>query len=90
MRPLRQMIEQARQSAVVAVNSELTLLYWRVGQHIRSDVLSDARAEYGQEILPTLSAEIVPQCSATNARSVPAKNSTGDTASTLEITKKRN
>ena len=58
---LRQLIEQARQSAVAAVNAGLTLLYWRIGQRIRSEVLSDARAGYGQEILPTLSAELMPR-----------------------------
>ncbi len=57
---LRQLIEQARQTAVVAVNAGLTLLYWHVGQHIRSEVLSNERAGYGQEILPTLSAELMP------------------------------
>ena len=58
---LRQLIEQARQSAAVAVNAGLTQLYWRVGQRIRSEVLGDARAGYGQEILPTLSAELMPR-----------------------------
>ena len=57
---LRQLIEQARHAAAVAVNASLTLLYWRVGQRIRSEVLADARAGYGQEILPTLSAELMP------------------------------
>lgn len=57
---LRQLIEQARQAAAVAVNAGLTLLYWRVGQRVRSEVLGDARAGYGQEILPTLSAELMP------------------------------
>lgn len=57
---LRQLIEQARQAAAVAVNAGLTQLYWRIGQRIRSEVLGDARAGYGQEILPTLSAELMP------------------------------
>lgn len=57
---LRQLIEQAREAAAVAVNSGLTLLYWRVGQRIRSEILGDERATYGQGILPTLSAELVP------------------------------
>ena len=57
---LRKLIEQARHTAAVAVNAGLTVLYWRVGQRIRSSVLGDVRGGYGQEILPTLSAELMP------------------------------
>ena len=57
---LRDLIEQARHTAAVAVNAGLTVLYWRVGQRIRSSVLGDERGGYGQEILPTLSAELMP------------------------------
>jgi site-specific DNA-adenine methylase len=42
-----------------AVNSALVLLYWEVGQRIRRDILREKRAEYGEEILPTLSAKLV-------------------------------
>ena len=31
---LRQLIDAARRRAAVAVNAELTLLYWQVGQRI--------------------------------------------------------
>lgn len=57
---VRTLIEQARYQTAVAVNMGLTLLYWRVGQRIRQDVLKGQRAEYGKEILSTLSAELVP------------------------------
>ena len=59
---LRQLIEQARNTAAVAVNTGLTVLYLHVGQRIRSSVLDDVRGCYGQEILPTLSAELMPHC----------------------------
>ncbi|MBW2736526.1 MAG: hypothetical protein JRH20_29410, partial [Deltaproteobacteria bacterium] len=48
---LRQLIEQSRGRAAVAVNSELVLLYWRVGRRIRSDLLGEERAEYGKQIV---------------------------------------
>ncbi|HEY7153095.1 MAG TPA: PDDEXK nuclease domain-containing protein, partial [Gemmataceae bacterium] len=32
---------------------------WEVGQRIRRDILKEKRAEYGEEILPTLSAKLV-------------------------------
>lgn len=56
---IRHLIEAARQRAVTAVNSELTLLYWRIGHQIQSQVLAGQRAEYGKQVLPTLSAELV-------------------------------
>ncbi len=56
---LRQLIDTARHTAAVAVNTSLTLLYWRIGQRIHTEVLGQARAAYGQEILPTVSAELV-------------------------------
>jgi predicted nuclease of restriction endonuclease-like (RecB) superfamily len=43
-----------------AANSTLTQLYWQVGRKIATDMLTDGRAAYGQEILPTLSAKLVP------------------------------
>lgn len=58
---LQRLIEQARQTAALAVNMELTLLYWRIGQRIHVAVLGEDRAAYGAEILPTLSAELMPR-----------------------------
>ena len=44
-----------------AVNSALVALYWQVGSRIRTDVLHNRRAGYGERILPTLSAKLVPE-----------------------------
>lgn len=55
---LRGLIGQARQQAAVAVNSALTILYWRVGNRIRRDVLRTQRAGYGDQILATLSQDL--------------------------------
>jgi predicted nuclease of restriction endonuclease-like (RecB) superfamily len=38
----------------VAVNAELTLLHWQIGQRINRDVLKDARAEYGAQVTKRL------------------------------------
>lgn len=56
---VREMILQARQQVATTVNAGLTLLYWQVGDRIRREVLQEKRAEYGAEILPTLSAKLV-------------------------------
>ncbi|MGP2832043.1 PDDEXK nuclease domain-containing protein [Serratia nevei] len=56
---IRALIELSRQRAASAVNSELTMLYWRIGQRIHTQVLAGRRAEYGEEVLPTLAAQLV-------------------------------
>jgi predicted nuclease of restriction endonuclease-like (RecB) superfamily len=56
---IRELIEAARRHATAAVNSELTMLFWRIGHRIHTQVLSGQRAEYGEEILPTLAAQLV-------------------------------
>jgi predicted nuclease of restriction endonuclease-like (RecB) superfamily len=57
---IRHLIDSARERAAAAINIELTLLYWRIGNRIHTQILAGKRAEYGEEILPTLSAELVP------------------------------
>jgi predicted nuclease of restriction endonuclease-like (RecB) superfamily len=59
VRDLRQLITEARRHAASVVNSTLTLLYWRVGDRIRRDVLLNERARYGAQILATLSQELI-------------------------------
>jgi predicted nuclease of restriction endonuclease-like (RecB) superfamily len=56
---LRQLISEARRQAAATVNAALTLLYWKVGNRIRRSVLGSARADYGEEIVATLSRELV-------------------------------
>lgn len=57
---VRALILATRQTVAQGVNSALVLLYWHIGQRIRSDMLQSKRAQYGAEILPTLSAKLVP------------------------------
>ena len=56
---LRSLIVETRQDVARQVNSALVLLYWRVGQRIHQEILKEKRAEYGEEIVPTLSAQLV-------------------------------
>jgi len=55
---LRQLIAQARQSAAVAVNASLTLMYWRMGARVRREVLQGERAGYGEQIVSTLAGQL--------------------------------
>jgi predicted nuclease of restriction endonuclease-like (RecB) superfamily len=58
---LRTLIGSTRAGLAQAVNSALVILYWQVGNRIRTDVLGSKRAGYGEQILPTLSAKLVPE-----------------------------
>lgn len=55
---VRDLVLEARQQTARAVNAGLTLLYWQVGDRIRREILRERRAEYGGEILQTLSAKL--------------------------------
>jgi len=56
---LRSLIIETRQDVARQVNSALAVLYWRVGKRIRQDILREKRAEYGEEIVPTLSTQLI-------------------------------
>lgn len=51
---LRQLIDSARRRVAVAVNAELTLLYWHVGERIHREILGGQRAGYGDEVVAAL------------------------------------
>jgi len=55
---IRSLIETARQNVAVAVNAGLTILYWQIGSRIRQDILKKKRADYGEEIISTLSIQL--------------------------------
>ena len=55
---VRHLINSARQRAAVAVNTEITLLYWQIGRRIHQDILGEKRADYGAAILATLSKQL--------------------------------
>ena len=56
---IRRFIETARQNVAVTVNAGLTILYWQIDSRIRQDILKEKRAEYGREIVVTLSRQLV-------------------------------
>lgn len=51
---VRSLILEGRQQAARRVNAGLTLLYWRVGDRIRREILRKKRATYGAEIVSAL------------------------------------
>jgi predicted nuclease of restriction endonuclease-like (RecB) superfamily len=56
---IRALIEEARRQTAVAVNIGLTLLYWRIGRRIHLEVLGSERAAYGEQIVVTVSRQLV-------------------------------
>ena len=55
---VRQLIDKAKQKVAVAVNAELTLLYWHIGRCIQAELLKGQRAEYGKQVIKTLSEQL--------------------------------
>jgi predicted nuclease of restriction endonuclease-like (RecB) superfamily len=55
---LSQLIEQSKQQVAVQANSAVTILFWQVGNRINQEILQNKRAEYGKQIVPTLSAQL--------------------------------
>lgn len=55
---LRELILTARQQVAQVVNAGLTLLHWKVGSRIHREILKQSRADYGAEIVATLSREL--------------------------------
>ena len=55
---IKNLIEQARGRVAWQVNSETTLLYWNIGHRINTDVLKNKRADYGQQVVASLSQQL--------------------------------
>ncbi|MBS0368108.1 MAG: DUF1016 family protein [Proteobacteria bacterium] len=51
---LRDLIATSRQRLAATVNAELTLLYWRIGQRLATEVLGGERARYGVQLMDRL------------------------------------
>ena len=55
---LRQLILDARQQVARIVDAGLTLLYWQIGCRIHKEVLLEKRADYGAQIVVTVSRDL--------------------------------
>ncbi len=55
---IKNLIEQTKQNVAISVNSSLTIMYWEIGNKINQDILKNQRAEYGKEIVVTLSRQL--------------------------------
>lgn len=55
---VREMILTTRQTVAQGVNAALVLLYWKIGERIRRDILKEKRAGYGEQIFHSLSGKL--------------------------------
>lgn len=53
-----ELIDSAKQRAAVAINAEITQLYWQVGHRLQTEILQNQRAEYGKQVIATLSQQL--------------------------------
>jgi hypothetical protein len=53
--------ENSKEQVAEAVNSTMTMLYWQVGNRIKTDILQTKRAEYGKEVIRLLAANLTKQ-----------------------------
>ena len=53
------LIEDTKHNVVTYVNSSLTILFWHIGERILNHTLQNQRAEYGKQIVVTVSRQLV-------------------------------
>jgi len=56
---LKTLIETSKSNVAISVNAEMTMLYWNIGKRINQEVLQNERAEYGKQIVQTVSAQLM-------------------------------
>ena len=56
---IKQLIAESREQVAVVVNSAITILYWQIGKRINEEILLNGRADYGKQIVHTLSTQLV-------------------------------
>jgi hypothetical protein len=54
-----EIIENRKSRVALYANSEITLMFWEIGQYISSVLLGGERAEYGKRIVAELASQLV-------------------------------
>ena len=52
------LIEKARQKVAFTINEQMIVLYWNIGKAIKEDIMNRNRAEYGKQIVQSLSKKL--------------------------------
>jgi len=57
-RDVAKLIDETRKSVAYTVNSALTYMYWQIGKRINEEILQFERAEYGAQIVASLTQQL--------------------------------
>jgi hypothetical protein len=52
------LIEEAKKKVAITINEEMIILYWNVGKIIKKEIIKNERAEYGMQIVSSLSQKL--------------------------------
>jgi predicted nuclease of restriction endonuclease-like (RecB) superfamily len=55
---VKNLIEESKRHVSQTISTTLSMLYWKIGKRIQTDILHDKRAEYGKEIIFNLSKQL--------------------------------
>ena len=55
---IKVLIEQSKQQVSVAINATIAMVYWQAGTRINTEILKQQRAEYGKQIVHTVSTQL--------------------------------
>jgi predicted nuclease of restriction endonuclease-like (RecB) superfamily len=55
---IKELIEQSKQEIAVSVNATMSMLYWQIGKRVKTEILQNARAGYGEQIVQSLAAQL--------------------------------
>ena len=55
---LSQLIEDSRKQIATAASSAIAFLYWKIGRRINKEILKNKRADYGKQIVVSLSRQL--------------------------------
>ncbi len=58
LKDLSHLIEKSQNQVAVVVNSAVTMLFWQVGKRMNDHILQNKRAEYGKEVVLTVSTQL--------------------------------
>lgn len=52
------LIEQSKRAIYAQVNSVTVMLFWKIGQRVNNEILKNKRADYGKQIVVSLSRQL--------------------------------
>jgi predicted nuclease of restriction endonuclease-like (RecB) superfamily len=56
---IRSIIYQTKEEVSTVITSNIAMMYWKIGRRVSSEILDNQRAEYGKQIVATLSRQLI-------------------------------